>query len=319
MKILITGGGGFIGSNLSRRLTKSKHIKRIRVLDNLSTGSLDNLAGLELDFEEASIVDFKAVKTMAAGVDAIVHLGAVASVPWSIDDPRSTHEVNVTGTLNVLEAAREHDIPQVIVASSSAVYGSNPNIPVSEDDWTVPMSPYAASKQTTESYALAYHHSYGIRTMAFRFFNVYGPAQPAEHTYAAVIPKFIDSVLNGKPVQIHGDGTQSRDFTYVDTICSVIEQALVRQMTADRPINLAFSTNTNLLSLVNELEKILGNHIQRVFKAPLLGEVKVSQADSVRLRSMFPEIQPVDLSEGLSLTVDWFRQRQGNAPDLTHE
>lgn len=309
MKVLITGGAGFIGSNLCRRLSQSQHIAGIRVLDDLSTGSLANLEGIDLDFSEASIVDFDAVRDSARGVDAIVHLGANASVPWSIDDPQSAHEVNATGTLHVLEAARILGVGQVIVASSSAVYGPNPSVPVNEDAWTVAMSPYAASKQATESYALAYQHSYKLRTVAFRFFNVYGPAQPADHPYAAVIPKFLDAAISGRPLNIHGDGTQSRDFTYVDTVCEVIEQALTQQMSLDRPLNLAFSTRTDLLTLIEELERVLDHPLDRVFTAPVPGEVKASQADSTQLRAVFPQVEPVDLRTGLSWTADWFKQQ----------
>lgn len=232
MRVLITGGAGFIGSNLARFLLDGPEPAEVRVIDDLSTGFRWNLVGLDVDFVERSILDYDALTSAAAGMDAIVHLGAIPSVPRSITNPRASHEANTTGTLNVLEAARETGIEQVIVASSSSVYGSNPKLPKSEFDWTRPMSPYAVSKQATEGYALAYQYSYGLKTLAFRFFNVYGPGQAAGHAYAAVIPKFLDAALHGRPLEIQGDGTQSRDFTFVDTVCAVIHDALRRQVSA---------------------------------------------------------------------------------------
>ena len=239
MKVLITGGAGFIGANLSRALTRSSAIDEVRVLDDLSTGTranLDGVDGVEVRFTEGSVLDYELLRKVSDGVDSIVHLAAIASVPLSLATP-ATHDAGATGTLNVFEAARELGVPHVVVASSSAVYGSNPKLPISEDDWTRPLSPYAVSKMATEGYALAYQASYGMKTLAFRFFNVYGPLQPAEHAYAAVIPKFIDAALTGRPLTICGDGTQSRDFTFVTDICQVIVSAVVGQVSgpADQP------------------------------------------------------------------------------------
>ena len=184
MKVLITGGAGFIGANLSRALTRSSAIDEVQVLDDLSTGTranLDGVDGVEVRFTEGSVLDYELLRKVSDGVDSIVHLAAIASVPLSVANPRATHDAGATGTLNVFEAARELGVPHVVVASSSAVYGSNPKLPISEDDWTRPLSPYAVSKMATEGYALAYQASYGMKTLAFRFFNVYGPLQPAEH------------------------------------------------------------------------------------------------------------------------------------------
>ena len=308
MKVLITGGAGFIGSNLSRILLDSGTADEVRVFDDLSTGSLLNLEGIDVQFIEGTLLDFEAVSAAAEGVDSIVHLGAIPSVPRSVANPRASHDANTTGTLNVLEAARAKGVDHVVVASSSSVYGSNPKLPKNEDDYTRPMSPYAVSKLATESYALAYQSSYGLKTLAFRFFNVYGPGQSAGHAYAAVIPKFIDAALAGSAVEVHGDGTQSRDFTFVDTVCEVISKAIINKVSSPRPINLAFNTNTSLLELIGKLEGFLGHDLKRLHTDPRIGDVKASQADSSRVLELFPDIEPVELTVGLKATLAWYRK-----------
>ena len=309
--VLITGGAGFIGSNLARYLLEHSDL-RVRILDDLSTGSLGNLDGLDVDFTEGTILDIEAVRSNARGVDSIVHLGAIPSVPRSIANPRASHEANTTGTLNVLEAAREIGVEHVVVASSSSVYGSNSKLPKSEFDWTRPMSPYAVSKQATEGYALAYQFSYGLKTLAFRFFNVYGPGQAANHAYAAVIPKFLDAAFHLRPLQIHGDGTQSRDFTYVDTVCAVICRAIIGQVHSVDPVNLAYGTNTSLLELVQMIEEGLGRPVEREFTAARVGDVKASQADNSRVRELFPAVDPAPLRDGLAATITWFKSEMGD-------
>jgi UDP-glucose 4-epimerase len=306
---LITGGAGFIGSNLARYLLAAGSVGEVRVLDDFSTGYRHNLDGVDAVVTEGSILDYPTLLQTADGVDAIVHLAAIPSVPRSIANPRASHEANTTGTLNVLEAARERGVQQVIVASSSSVYGSNPKLPKSEYDWTRPMSPYAVSKLATEGYALAYQFSYGLKTLAFRFFNVFGPGQAPGHAYAAVVPKFLDAALRGEPVEVHGDGLQSRDFTFVETVCAVIEDALVRTVHSTDPVNLAFGTNTTLLALLGELESQLGHPIERKFVESRVGDVRASQADPSRLLELFPKIEPTPLSAGVAATVAWFRQQ----------
>lgn len=306
-RVLITGGAGFIGSNLARYMLAQADTA-VRVFDNLSTGSRANLEGLDVEFIEDTILDFDAVRAAAEGVDSIVHLGAIPSVPRSIANPRASHEANTTGTLNVLEAARDAGVSHVVVASSSSVYGSNPKLPKSEYDWTRPMSPYAVSKQATEGYALAYQFSYGLKTLAFRFFNVYGPLQAADHAYAAVIPKFLDAAFDGKPAQAHGDGRQSRDFTYVDTVCAVIHTAVKDQVFSPDPVNLAYGTNTTLLELLDDIEGQLGHAVAREHTDPRTGDVRASQAENSRIRELFPTVDPVSLEDGLAETIAWFRQ-----------
>ncbi len=309
MKVLITGGAGFIGSNLARLLLQ-QGFDEVRVLDDLSTGSIENLEGLDVRLTEGTFLDFDTLKDVATGVDSIVHLGAIPSVPRSIANPRASHEANTTGTLNVLEAAREVGVDHVIVASSSSVYGANPKLPKNEEDWTRPLSPYGVTKHATEGYALAYQASYGLKTLAFRFFNVYGPHQSAGHAYAAVVPKFIEAALAGRPLEIHGDGTQSRDFTYVETVCRVIADAVRRQVSSPGPVNLAFRTNTQLLELITELEALLGHPVERQHVDPRVGDVKASQADASKVRDLFPDIEPVELTAGLKATLDWYREQE---------
>jgi UDP-glucose 4-epimerase len=311
VKVLITGGAGFIGSNLARRLSATPDISEIRILDDLSTGSRENLEGLDVALRVGTLLDSGTVAGAVEGVDSIVHLGAIPSVPRSIANPVATHHANATGTLLLLEAALSAGVPHVVVASSSSVYGSNPTIPKSEFDWTRPMSPYAVSKHATEGYALAYQHAHGLRTMAFRLFNVYGPRQATDHAYAAVIPRFVDCAMRGEPVQIHGDGEQSRDFTYVDTVCAVLEKAVVDAVYAPDPVNLAYGTRTTLLALLDEIEVQLGHVVAREHTGPRPGDVRASQADNSRLRELFPEVEPVALSEGLASTIGWFRSTQG--------
>lgn len=305
MQLLITGGAGFIGSNLARLALDRG--ESVRVLDDLSTGRRANIEGLDVDFVEASILDQRAVDAAMRGADAVVHLGAIPSVPRSVANPRASHEANTTGTLNVLEAARHAGVAHVSCASSSSVYGANPKLPKSEFDYTRPMSPYAVSKQATEGYTLAYQFSYGLPTLAFRFFNVYGPGQAADHDYAAVIPKFVDAALAGRPVTVHGDGTQSRDFTFVETVCGVLLDAARRRVTSTEPVNLAYQTNTSLLELLEELEGLLGHGIDREHTDPRVGDVKASQADCSRVLELFPEVAPVSLTDGLTATIAWMK------------
>lgn len=307
MKVLITGGAGFIGSNLASFFKARDPHAEVRILDDLSTGRVANLDGLDVRFVEGSILDNKLLKPLVYGVDSIVHLAAIGSVPRSVSAPRPTHDANSTGTLNVLEAARSAGVEHVVVASSSSVYGSNPALPKSEYDWTRPMSPYAVSKLATEGYANAYKFSYGMKTLAFRFFNVFGPRQPADHDYAAVIPKFLDAALNGHPLIVQGDGLQSRDFTFVETVCATIYESVRKRVTSVDPVNLAFGTNTTLITLIERIEEALGMKLAVEHVGARVGDVRASQSDGVRVKELFAGIEPISLDEGLNRTVAWFR------------
>ena len=305
MKVVVTGGAGFIGANLCRTLSR-KH--PVTVLDDLSSGRRENLTGLEsVELVEGSILDDALLDRALAGCQAVVHLAARPSVPRSIAEPVAAHEVNATGTLKVLEAARRAGNPHVIVASSSSVYGANPVLPKSEGLATRPISPYAASKLATESYALAWGHSYELPVLAFRFFNVFGPLQPAGHAYAAAIPTFIDAALTGRPIPVHGSGQQSRDFTFVGTVAEVISRAIERRVTSSEPVNLAFGSNISLLDVIDQIERILGRPVPVEHLPSRAGDVMHSQADNELLRSLIPDIVPVDFEAGLRETINWFK------------
>lgn len=303
MRILITGGAGFIGSNLARAALAEG--VDVAILDDLSNGYRENIDGLDVRFIEGTLLDPAAVTSALDGVESVVHLGALGSVPRSIKDPLSSHAANATGTLTLLEQVRTAGVEHVITASSSSVYGANPALPKGEREWVRPMSPYAVSKLATEQYTLAYQNSYGLRTLAFRFFNVFGPWQRASHVYAAAIPIFIDAMLAGKPVPVHGDGEQSRDFTYVGSVCRVILDAVNRRVSHPEPVNLAFGTNTTINRVISELGRTMGVDPEVKRLDPRPGDVRHSQADSSSLRALFPGVQCVPMEDGLIKTLEW--------------
>jgi UDP-glucose 4-epimerase len=304
-RVLITGGAGFIGANLAKGLLDSGSAAEVRIIDDLSSGRLDNLTGMDVNFCHASVLDGSRVRAMAQDCDTVVHLAAVPNVARSVSDPMRTHNANTTGTLHVLEAARAVGA-HVILASSSSVYGANPILPKSEDLRCMPMSPYAVSKLATEAYGLAYAYCYQLRVLAFRFFNVFGPMQSADHAYAAVVPAFISAALQEQPVSIHGDGTQTRDFTFVGTVVQTIESAVRRSVTHEDAVNLAFGTRVSLLELIGLLERALGRRIRREHGANRVGDIRDSQADGRCLRLLFPDVMPVPLDAALGETIRWF-------------
>jgi UDP-glucose 4-epimerase len=307
VRVLITGGAGFIGSNLARAALAEGH--EIVVLDDLSTGYAANLLELEVRFHEGSVNDADVLAAALEGVDAVVHLAALGSVPRSILDPVATHHANATGTLSLLEGARRAGVVHVVTSSSSSVYGLNPALPKGEREWVRPLSPYAVSKLAAEQYLLAYQQSFGLETLAFRFFNVYGPRQMPGHAYAAVVPVFLDALLHGQPLPLHGDGGQSRDFTYVGTVCDVLLDAVARRVSHPEPVNLAFGTNTTIAALVQELEQVSGLAADIVHEPARPGDVGASQADNRVLVSLFPSIAPIALRDGLIETLAWFKER----------
>lgn len=308
MRILVTGGAGFIGHHLVRRAISRDHT--VRIMDNLSTGFSDNLSGLEAEFIDASICDHEAVDRAVRHVDAVVHLAALGSVPRSIATPLVSHDVNVNGTLNILQSAVKNSVNHLVFASSSSVYGLNLASPKSERFWTRPLSPYAASKLAAEQYTLAYQQSFGLPTLAFRFFNVYGPGQRAGSAYAAVIPKFIDAALTGAPLEIYGDGSHSRDFTYVDSVVEVILDALARSVVVPEPVNLAFGTSVSLSGLVGEIEGLVGHRLPVDHLPERVGDVLHSSADPTRLTELFPAARATPLANGLRQTLEWHAERR---------
>jgi UDP-glucose 4-epimerase len=309
MKVLVTGGAGFIGANLCRQLAARPEVDAVIALDDLSTGSAENLRGVDAKLIEGSILDRGLLGKLVDASDAVVHLAARPSVPRSLIDPLRTFEVNATGTVYVLEACRRNSL-HVVAASSSSVYGNAPVSPKHEDLPTRPLSPYAMSKLTTEAGALAYGAAFGLPTLALRFFNVYGPLQSAGHAYAAVIPAFIASALQGGQLQIYGDGGQVRDFTFVTTVTSVLVDAVLRRVTSPVPVNLAFGTRISVAELAERVATATGMRPEVCHRPPRPGDVRESQADCTRFRALFPDARPVSLDQGLSETIAWFRQAQ---------
>lgn len=312
MKVLITGGAGFIGSNLAHHIRSVHADSDIIVIDDLSTGNRANLDGTDATFVEASILDASALDDAMSGVDSVVHLAALGSVPRSVEAPMPTHHANATGTLAVLESARRSNVSHVMAASSSSVYGSNTKLPKNEQDWTRPLSPYGVSKLAAEAYVLAFGTSYGMETLAFRFFNVYGPRQSANHVYAAVIPRFVEAALLGNPLTVHGDGQQSRDFTFVRTVTQTLLSAIETRHQSAAPINLAYGTNTSLLQLISQMEDEFGRSLARDHIASRVGDVRDSQADGISIREAFPQLEPVNFADGLRETINWYQESRTN-------
>lgn len=309
MKVVVTGGAGFIGANLCRVLAGQAEVDQVVALDDLSTGDRRNLFGIDgVDLVEGSILDAGLLDQIVGDADAVVHLAARPSVPRSLSDPMASHHTNVTGTMEVLEAARRGGRPHVLVASSSSVYGANRELPKREDMATLPISPYAAGKLGAEAATLAYGHSFDLPVLAFRFFNVFGPLQAAGHAYAAVVPSFVAAALRGEPIPVHGDGLQTRDFTFVGSVAAVLTDAVLRTVTSPGPVNLAFGTRVSLLDLIATLETVMASPLERAYTEPRAGDVRDSQADTARLRTLFPDITPIELEVGLAATVQWFRE-----------
>ncbi len=315
MLVLVTGGAGFIGSHLVEALLAAGH--GVRVLDNLSSGHREYLAP-GAAFVEGDVRDLDTCRAACAGVEAVWHLAAIGSVPLSIDDPLAAHAVNATGTLQMLEAAREAGARRFVFSSSSAVYGANPALPRQEDQCPLPISPYAINKLAAELYARAYYPLYGLETVAFRFFNVYGPRQDPNSQYAAVIPNFLSALLAGRAPEIYGDGEQSRDFIAVADVVA----ALVHAGTGDpdgvagEVFNLASGQVTSVNALLAIAQQILGTAISPLYRPARVGDVRYSDADITRVVTKMGFTPRVSLEDGLRATAAWYRaQSTGVAQD----
>lgn len=308
MKVLVTGGAGFIGTNLVKALINAGHEPRI--LDDFSTGLASNVSGLGIEVHRGSLEERELVEKCARGVDAIAHLGARGSVPRSLKNPLATHSVNATGTLHVIEAARSVGA-HVIFSSSSSVYGRNEELPKDEKMWTLPLTPYAASKLAGEGYVEAYQSSYGVPVSTFRFFNVFGPWQRPDHDYAAVIPKWIWKAMNNESIEVFGDGTQSRDFTYVGTVVNVLLDAIENKKTWNGPVNLAFGNRITLNETLEILKKQF-NALDVKFVGQRKGDVLHSQSNPEMLRQLFPGVTPVDFEVALLETIAWLRNNSAS-------
>jgi UDP-glucose 4-epimerase len=313
---LVTGGAGFIGSNLVRCLVASH--EEVRILDDLSTGSRENLDGCNgaLQLIVGDVRDPEIVRRAVEGVEVIYHLAALPSVARSVADPLSSHHVNVNGTLNVLMAARDAGARRVVYASSSSVYGDTPTLPKHEDMPPSPRSPYAAAKLSGELYCRAFSAAYGLETVSLRFFNVFGPRQDPASEYAAVVPQFITRMLSGQPPVIFGDGQQSRDYTYVaNVIQACVLSASPGQDAVGEALNTGCEGRTSLVALVATLNELLGTHIEPVFSAPRRGDVRHSQASVTKAGRLLGYRPLVNLRDGLSRTIDWFAEGGGKAPE----
>ena len=300
-RIAVTGGAGFVGTNLVRRLLSEGH--EVVVIDDFSTGLKSNVSGLDCQIKEISFVDEVSLDQSTNGCEWIFHLGARGSVPRSIKNPQATFEVNTRGTLNVLNAARKHG-SRVVFSSSSSVYGRNLELPKREESWMAPLTPYAASKLSGEALVQSYAESFEIPAVTFRFFNIFGPWQRPDHDYAAVIPKWIWKALRNEEIEVFGDGNQSRDFTYVDTVIEVLMTTLKREFSYPTPINLAFGNNINLNQLIDQL-RVLYPNLQVKYSDIRKGDVRDSQNNPELIQRLFPEIKPVGFQEGIRQTNEW--------------
>ena len=299
MKVLITGGAGFIGSHLVEHLLAAGH--RVCVLDNLSSGKRENLPShAQLEFVLGDIRDPGLVLQLSVGMDAIVHLAAVASVQASVDDPTGTHETNFDGTLYLLEAARKNNVRRFLYASSAAVYGDNTRLPLAEDEAPNPLSPYAVDKLAGEYYLRFYHAKFGIEATAFRFFNIFGPRQDPSSPYSGVISIFIERARHGTAVTVFGDGRQTRDFVYVGDLAALLVQTLTRPETVGQVINVGRGKQCSLLELLEALQKVTGKSIERRFESARLGDIVHSRADISKLVRLFGKAPATDMATGLA-------------------
>jgi UDP-glucose 4-epimerase len=310
---LVTGGAGFIGSHLVERLLADHPDAQVRILDDFSTGRMVNLpfaaaAGARLEIVRGDIRDLATVERAAAGAVVIFHQAAMRSVPRSVADPLGANDHNVNGTLNVLEAARRVGVPRVVYASSSSVYGDRPELPKREDQPLAPISPYAVSKAAGEQYAAVWHRLYGVETVGLRYFNVFGPRQDPASEYAAVIPRFILWGLRGAALEIHGDGQQSRDFTYIDNVVEANCLAADAPGAAGQAFNVGCGERVSLLDIIGRLETLLGRPVERRHTPSRAGDVPHTLANIERAGKLLGYTPMVPFDEGLRRTFDFFRR-----------
>jgi nucleoside-diphosphate-sugar epimerase len=307
---LVTGGAGFIGSNLVEALLAQGG--RVRVLDNFSTGKRENLAGLSGDLEviEGDITDWPATIAATRGADYVLHHAAIPSVQRSVRDPLATDRTNVLGTLHVLQAAREAGVKRVLYAASSSAYGEAVAEQKSEDLPARPISPYGVSKLAGELYCVAFTAVYGLETVALRYFNVFGPRQDALSEYSAVIPRFITALLSGGQPVIYGDGEQTRDFTFVANVVDANLRALTAPGVAGQVFNVAAGGRISLNTLARLLGEIMGPTVAPIYAAARPGDIRASSADISRARATLGYAPRIDFRAGLEATVEWLRQRE---------
>lgn len=314
MKILITGGAGFIGSNLTEALLADNRVELVRVLDNLATGFRHNLTEFEADprfeFVEGDIRDFATCRRAAEGCSVISHQAALGSVPRSIADPITTNDVNIGGTMHIFTAAKETGVQRVVYAASSSTYGDSPGLPKVEHIIGNPLSPYAVTKYVMELYARTFADLYGTEFVGLRYFNVFGPRQSPRGAYAAVIPLFVKSLIEGNAPTINGDGSVSRDFTFVQNAV----QANLRAIFTDNPAalnqvyNVAVGQRTTLTELFENLRLTAGSDLEAIYGPARKGDIQHSLADISKAKNLLGYDPKIDVKEGLRITFEWYRQ-----------
>jgi len=306
---LVTGGAGFIGSNIVHFLIKKG--ERVRVLDNFLTGKKENLASIrdKIELIEGDIRNFEICLKATKGVDYVLHQAALPSVPRSIEDPLTTSEININGTLNILLASLKNKIKRVVYASSSSIYGDSPVLPKKEEMTPSPLSPYAITKLTGEYYCKVFYQIYGLETVILRYFNVFGPCQDPTSQYAAVIPKFIRAMLKGERPIIYGDGEQSRDFTYVENVVMANILSATKKEASGKVFNIATQKRITINELVKEINNILNTNIKPEYASPRPGDIKHSLADITAAKKILGYNPKVQFREGLEKTVNWFKNK----------
>lgn len=313
MKILVTGGAGFIGSNLVAELLQQPQVTLVRVMDNLSTGHENNIREFygnpKFEFVRADIRDYDACMQCMKDIDRVSHQAALGSVPRSINDPVTSNNVNITGTLHIFTAAKESGISKVVYAASSSTYGDSESLPKVEDKIGKPLSPYAVTKYVNELYADVFQRLYGMQLIGLRYFNVFGPRQNPNGPYAAVIPLFVDAVLNNKSPFINGDGSQSRDFTFVANAVQANIRALFSENTEawNQVYNIAFGQRTTVLELFNLLKQYAGASVEPTFRDKRTGDIPHSLADTGKAVKLLGYAPQFSVSEGLKIALEWYR------------
>jgi len=307
MKYLVTGGAGFIGSNIAEELVRRK--ADVRVLDSLITGNLNNIRPFrsKIDFIKGDIREKKDLRRALKGVDYVIHQAALRSVPKSVDDPFTTNDINISGTLNLLMESKKAGVKRVVYASSSSAYGDVKKFPQKETDLPKPISPYGVSKLAAENYCITFARTFGLETVSLRYFNVFGPRQNPESKYSAVVPIFIFNILNGKSPVVEWDGKQARDFTYVGNVVKANLNACIVPGISGEVFNIACGSTTSVMDIVNEINKILKTDIKPVFAAKRSGDVRKTYADISKMKRLLGIKRLVQFEEGIKLTIDWFK------------
>jgi UDP-N-acetylglucosamine/UDP-N-acetylgalactosamine 4-epimerase len=314
MQILVTGGAGFIGSNLVGKLLQQDNVSLVRVLDNLATGLIYNINEFKshpkFQFIEGDIRDYQICLKACDGINAISHQAALGSVPRSVSDPLTTNDVNITGTLNIFTAAKDKKVKRVIYAASSSTYGDHPGLPKQEDKIGKPLSPYAVTKYVNELYAQVYASLYQIELVGLRYFNIFGPRQSPKGPYAAVIPLFVKALLENKSPVINGDGKHSRDFTFVDNAVQANIAALftTNEKALNQVYNIAFGQQTTLLQLFEALKKQAGSSLDPKHGPDRVGDVKHSLADISKAKTLLGYAPEISVEKGLQVTFDWYKK-----------